>query len=417
MSRVSRRSLLAAAALTPVLAACGGREDRPQAPADGVPRGDLSVWLHQTRAYDAVFTPLVEKYTREFREVGVKPLFIPVAQLDTKLLTAFTGGSPPDVFRVGGWTIPGHARKGRLAPADQSLSSGFDKTAIDSLTYEGQVYGVPTDYTLCYLYYRRDRFAEAGLDPDRPPTTWEEVADYSKRLTSADGKKVGLQWILGNPQWTVMQLLALVKGKGGTILSPDGGKATMATDAGVEALRFYAGLGNAKLSNPLSAFGLFASGEAAMIVSGLFAMDLLPTLNKKLEFGKVYDIAPMPRFGAGPAVVPAYTWGWAVAEKSEIPHTAWHFIDYLQRPDVAAEQLREAGSLTPITGWEKLEGADQKAIEIMAASAPDADFGPRTPVWAEMAKALTDAGDAVAHGKKTPEQAAQDFDQAMRLAL
>ena len=428
MTMLTRRNLLRTAALATasgVLAACGS-DPVATVPADGVPRGKISVWLHQTKSYDKVFTPLLRSYMQEFGGVDITPLYVPVAQLDAKLLTAFAGDVPPDLFKIGGWTIPGHARKGRLAPIipkamgvadEKALIQDYDPHAIGSLSYEGKVYGVPIDYTICYLYYRRDRFIEAGLDPDKPPTTWEEVAEYSKRLTSADGKKVGLQWILGNPQWTLMQLLALVKGKGGSILSPDAGKATLATDAGVEALRYYGSLGNAKLSNPLSGFGLFATGEAAMLVSGLFAMDLFPTLNPKLTFGKVFDIAPMPRWDAGQPVAPAYTWGWAVAKQSKLPYTAWHFVDYLQRQDVAAKQLKDASLLTPVKGWEKLPGADQKALDIMAASAPHADFGPQTPVWNEMAKALTDAADAVAFGKKTPEQAAADFDQAMRITL
>ncbi|MEV4110731.1 ABC transporter substrate-binding protein [Nonomuraea sp. NPDC049695] len=428
MTRLSRRALLRTATLATasgLLAACGS-DPAPAVPADGVPRGKLSVWLHQTKAYDKVFNPLLHSYVQEFGGVDVTPLYVPVDKLDAKLLTAFAGDVPPDLFKIGGWTVPGHARKGRLAPImpkamgvadEKALVQKYDEHAIGSLSYDGKLYGVPIDYTICYLYYRRDRFAEAGLDPDKPPTTWEEVAEYSKRLTSADGKKVGLQWILGNPQWTLMQLLALVKGKGGAILSPDATKATLATDPGIEALRYYGSLGNPKLSNPLSGFGLFATGEAAMLVSGLFAMDLFPTLNPKLTFGKVFDIAPMPRWESGPPVAPAYTWGWAVAKKSRLQYTAWHFIDYLQREDVAATQLKDAGLLTPVKGWEKLPGADQKAIEIMADSAPHADFGPQTPVWNEMAKALTDAADAVAFGKKTPEQAAADFDQAMRIAL
>ncbi|MEV0354179.1 ABC transporter substrate-binding protein [Nonomuraea sp. NPDC050680] len=428
MSMMTRRNLLKTAALTTasgLLAACGS-DPVATVPADGVPRGKISVWLHQTKAYDAVFTPLLRGYMQEFGGVDITPLYVPVDKLDAKLLTAFAGDVPPDLFRIGGWTIPGHARKGRLAPIipkamgvadEKALVQDYDEHAISSLSYEGKLYGVPTDYTICYLYYRKDRFAAAGLDPDKPPTTWEEVAEYSKRLTSADGKKVGLQWILGNPQWTLMQLLALVKGKGGTILSPDAGKATLATDAGVEALRYYGSLGNAKLSNPLSGFGLFATGEAAMLVSGLFAMDLFPTLNPKLTFGDVFDIAPMPRWDAGKPVAPAYTWGWAVAKQSKLPYTAWHFVDYLQRQDVAAKQLKDASILTPVKGWEKLPGADQKALDIMADAAPYADFGPQTPVWNEMAKALTDAADAVAFGKKTPEQAAADFDQAMRMTL
>ncbi|MEV1238651.1 substrate-binding domain-containing protein [Nonomuraea sp. NPDC050022] len=429
MSMMTRRNLLKTAALTTasgLLAACGSADPVASVPADGVPRGKISVWLHQTKAYDAVFTPLLRSYMQEFGGVDITPLYVPVDKLDAKLLTAFAGDVPPDLFRIGGWTIPGHARKGRLAPIipkamgvadEKALVQDYDEHAISSLSYEGRLYGVPTDYTICYLYYRKDRFAAAGLDPDKPPTTWEEVAEYSKRLTSADGKKVGLQWILGNPQWTLMQLLALVKGKGGTILSPDAGKATLATDAGVEALRYYGSLGNPKLSSPLSGFGLFATGEAAMLVSGLFAMDLFPTLNPKLTFGDVFDIAPMPRWDAGKPVAPAYTWGWAVAKQSKLPYTAWHFVDYLQRQDVAAKQLKDASILTPVKGWEKLSGADQKALDIMADAAPYADFGPQTPVWNEMAKALTDAADAVAFGKKTPEQAAADFDQAMRMTL
>ncbi|MFG1960349.1 extracellular solute-binding protein [Nonomuraea sp. NPDC049028] len=428
MSMMTRRNLLKTAALTTasgLLAACGS-DPVATVPADGVPRGKISVWLHQTKAYDAVFTPLLRSYMQEFGGVDITPLYVPVDKLDAKLLTAFAGDVPPDLFRIGGWTIPGHARKGRLAPIipkamgvadEKALVQDYDEHAISSLSYEGRLYGVPTDYTICYLYYRKDRFAAAGLDPDKPPTTWEEVAEYSKRLTSADGKKVGLQWILGNPQWTLMQLLALVKGKGGTILSPDAAKATLATDAGVEALRYYGSLGNPKLSSPLSGFGLFATGEAAMLVSGLFAMDLFPTLNPKLTFGDVFDIAPMPRWDAGKPVAPAYTWGWAVAKQSKLPYTAWHFVDYLQRQDVAAKQLKDASILTPVKGWEKLSGADQKALDIMADAAPYADFGPQTPVWNEMAKALTDAADAVAFGKKTPEQAAADFDQAMRMTL
>jgi ABC-type glycerol-3-phosphate transport system substrate-binding protein len=428
MTMLTRRNLLRTAALATasgVLAACGS-DPVATVPADGVPRGKISVWLHQTKSYDAVFTPLLRKYMQEFGGVDITPLYVPVAQLDAKLLTAFAGDVPPDLFKIGGWTIPGHARKGRLAPIipkamgvadEKALIQDYDPHAIGSLSYEGKVYGVPIDYTICYLYYRRDRFIEAGLDPDKPPTTWEEVAEYSKRLTSADGKKVGLQWILGNPQWTLMQLLALVKGKGGGILSADGAKATLATDAGVEALRYYGSLGNAKLSNPLSGFGLFATGEAAMLVSGLFAMDLFPTLNPKLTFGKAFDIAPLPRWDGGQPVAPAYTWGWAVAKQSKLPYTAWHFVDYLQREDVAAKQLKDASLLTPVKGWEKLTGADQKALDIMAAAAPHADFGPQTPVWNEMAKSLTDAADAVAFGKKTPEQAAADFDQAMRITL
>ncbi|MFI6818880.1 extracellular solute-binding protein [Nonomuraea sp. NPDC050328] len=405
MAELTRRGLLAAGALT-LLAGCGDDQPRQQVAA-GKPQGEVNVWLHGSQETGEQFQALVHDYIAEFR-VDVRLLYLPVGQLDAKLLTAFTGGTPPDVFKIGHWSFPAHAKKNRLAPIDTKALplQAYEPGTTTPLTYQDVPYGVPIDFNPCLLYYRKDRFEQAGLDPDRPPATWEEVADYSARLTSADRRRVGLQWLYGDPQWALMMLTALIKGKGGEL----GGNPAL-----VEALTYMKGLGNPKLSNPLGALGLFYSGEAAMVVSGAFLGPALEKLGKNtLTFGRQYGVAPMPAWDGGRSVVPAYTWGWGVAKDSPNQYTAWHLVNYLQGARSVAANL-DNGIIIPTKGWREAGPRGKSEImKLVADSLPHVDFGPIIPGTVELAKAAAGAVDSVAHGKATPAEAAATFDAAVR---
>jgi multiple sugar transport system substrate-binding protein len=410
MADLTRRGLLAAGTLT-LLAGCG--KDRPEQQADdGRPQGTVHVWLHGSQDTGPQFQQLVQRYMADF-QVDVRLLYLPVGQLDAKLLTAFSGGAPPDVFKIGHWSFPAHAAKNRLAPVDTRALPlrDYEPGTTTPLTYKDVPYGVPVDFNPCLLYYRRDRFEQAGLDPDEPPATWEEVAEYSAKLTAGDRRRVGLQWLYGDPQWALMTLTALIKGKGGEF----GEKPSLATEQGIDALTYIAGIGNPELSNPLGALGLFYSGEAAMVVSGAFLGPALEKLGKdKLTFGKQYGVAPIPAWAGGPPVVPAYTWGWGVAEDSPNRFTAWHLVNYLQgAPSVAANL--DNGIIIPAKGWREAGPRGKSEImKIVAAGLPHVDFGPIVPGTLELAKAAAGAVDSVAHGKATPAQAAATFDAAVR---
>lgn len=205
-----------------------------------------------------------------------------------------------------------------------------------------------------------------------------------------------------------MMLTALTKGKGG--------KLTLATEEGINALTYMSGIGNPKLANPLGALGLFYSGEAAMVVSGAFLGPALEKLGKdKLTFGKQYGVAPMPAWDGGQPVVPAYTWGWGVAKDSPNQFTAWHLVNYLQgAPSVTANL--DNGIIIPTKGWRDAGPRGKSEImKIAADSLPHVDFGPIIPGTLELAKAAASAVDAVAHGKSTPAQAAAAFDATVRL--
>jgi multiple sugar transport system substrate-binding protein len=436
MERLSRRTVLktgfglgAAAGLSPLLQGCGDNGESGSEDNSGTPQGTVKVWMHQEELFDKVFQSAVADYRKKFPNVTIEPLQIPLPQLDTKLQTALIGDQAPDIVKTGGWTLANYIRKRQLEPVSlpavgassyEELAGRYQENALTSLTFDEKVYGVPIDFNTTYLFYRRDRFAQAGLDPDKPPTTWEQVAEYSKKLTTtgAGGKKIGWQWFYTTPIWSELELTPLVRGLGGRILSEDGSSSSLSSPEGIKALEYVASVGDPKLSNKNDVFGMFADGVAAMQLSGVFSVSLTHSFNSKAVFGETFDCAPVPQWAsAKEKTASGYTWAWTVPAKAKNKFTAWHFINFLQDRKVTDASLKTAGLIVPTKDWQKEPVAKGKEFQILSDQVSYADFGTQVPAWNEMAQALTDAITAVANGKKPADKAAKDFDDAMKGVL
>src|SRR5699024_8661353 len=91
------------------------------------------------------------------------------------------------------------------AAAEQSeVIMGLNENVLDVARADGQLYGVPIASYTMGLLYNRGVFEEAGLDPDSPPTTWDEVADAAQAIsegTEADG--FGLMTTSNTGGWTL----------------------------------------------------------------------------------------------------------------------------------------------------------------------------------------------------------------------
>jgi multiple sugar transport system substrate-binding protein len=421
MAAISRRdlirggaALLAFGGAASQLTACGDFDDPIGSAKDG-PQGTLNVWMHDEEANTPYFKTKAAEYTKKYPKVTIKPLFVPIANLDTKLTTAFTAGSPPDLIKTGAWTLAERVSKNQLAPLPpeqfgansvDDLKTRFDTNAFAPLTDDNQVYGVPIDFNSVNLWWRRDRFQEAGLDPATPPTTWEEVEAYNKQLTG--GGKVGLQWQLADNIWAMLQFIPLVYGLGGKIV--DGKKGMLSTDEGIKAIEYYSRVGNPDLSDPVGAFGLFAKGTSAILMSGRFTASLIPTLNKDAEIGEVVDSTTVPSWAGREKVAAGYSWGWNVAKKAKNPYTAWHFVNWLSGKDNVDEQLTKTGLVTPVAGWQELPSAKDKASQQLEEQLAYTEFGPVLPQWTETIKALLDALESVLRKQSSARDAASTFD-------
>ncbi len=165
------------------------------------------------------------------------------AVLWTKLDAAYAAGNPPAAIGFHIQEIAPYANKGMLEPIGDRLEKlGLDKSdfvpgTLEGGMYDGKLYGVPIDVHPIAMYYNVDMFKEAGLDPNKPPTTLNELIEYVKKLTKPDGS----QWGLGLEQkndiqfYTFMSIYDQFEGK----LVTDDYKSAFNSDAARKAMQFY----------------------------------------------------------------------------------------------------------------------------------------------------------------------------------
>ncbi|MBN2445505.1 MAG: extracellular solute-binding protein [Phycisphaerae bacterium] len=163
------------------------------------PRGQVDVppgrtVVHYWEKWSGTEAQVMQTIVNEFNQtVGAKQNiwvdYNSVSNVDQRMLIATAGGDPPDVAGLFDYIIPQFAERGALMPledliADASINlDDFKPIWLQIGRYEGTLYALPsTPYTIG-LYYNRRLFREAGLDPNRPPTTTAELNEYAKRLT------------------------------------------------------------------------------------------------------------------------------------------------------------------------------------------------------------------------------------------
>jgi sn-glycerol 3-phosphate transport system substrate-binding protein len=105
-------------------------------------------------------------------------------------------------------------------------------------TVEGEVWGVPFQRSTIVLYYNKDMFAEAGLDPDSPPATWDEMVEAAKALRTGDRWGIMVP-STGYPYW-MFQAFAIQNGM--ELMSEDGTETYFDDPAVMEALEFWRSL-------------------------------------------------------------------------------------------------------------------------------------------------------------------------------
>ncbi len=185
-------------------------------------------------------------FEAENPDVTVELEFSGWSQHLEKLTTWFVSGVAPDVIQIGAEDL-GYVVTNRMAlPLDGYLArwgqlSDFPKPVIVDGQGGGHQYTVPYRIDQRTLVYRRDLFLQAGLDPERPPTTWDELVDAARRLTKADGQgritlagfNVGINFLLFAP---------FLFQAGGSVLSEDLRRAAFNQPAGVEAMQFLVDL-------------------------------------------------------------------------------------------------------------------------------------------------------------------------------
>ena len=122
--------------------------------------------------------------------------------------------------------------------ADKEWLNGFYPALMANGKIEGQTWGIPFQRSTIVAYYNKDLFRAAGLDPEAPPTTWDEMISMGKALTNDDTYGLMIP-STGYPYW-MFQALAIQNGK--EVMSGDGLTTYFDDPTVVETLEFWKSL-------------------------------------------------------------------------------------------------------------------------------------------------------------------------------
>jgi sn-glycerol 3-phosphate transport system substrate-binding protein len=125
---------------------------------------------------------------------------------------------------------------------DRKWLDSFYPTLMENGKTAGKTWGVPFQRSTIVMYYNKDMFRAAGLDPEQPPATWDELVSMSKKLTKADGSQWGAMIpSTGYPYW---MFGALAMQNDQVLMNEAGNQTYFDQPKVVEALQFWKDLGN-----------------------------------------------------------------------------------------------------------------------------------------------------------------------------
>jgi len=160
-----------------------------------------------------------------------------------KALTALKSGKPAQLSVMFSIDIYDLIEQDAIIPFDDLLTTDADRAWLDSFYPAlmengrtlGKTWGIPFQRSTIVMYYNKDLFRKAGLDPEKPPATWQELVEMGKKLTTPEHYGLMIP-STGYPYW---MFGALAKQNGEVLMDGDGKKTFFANKGVIEALQFW----------------------------------------------------------------------------------------------------------------------------------------------------------------------------------
>ena len=247
------------------------------------------------------------EFSKTHPDIEVKVLSTSLREFEQKLVTSIPTGTGPEVFDVGPYIAIKLMDAGLLPvnppELDSYLKSGaWSQFAVDYVTIKGKTYGLPLmNGSRAALFYNKDMFKEAGLDPNKPPTTYKELMEAAQKLTTYDKSgnviRSGLSLrISGGGSGLTEKFRFVLHNAGADLIVPTGDgkwKNGIDNEAGRDALRYYIdALHKYKVDDPQVKHDsdAFVTDTTAMFLRESWVIGEVKSKNPNLNYG----VAPMP---------------------------------------------------------------------------------------------------------------------------
>jgi sn-glycerol 3-phosphate transport system substrate-binding protein len=221
-------------------------------------RADTELTFYYPIAVGGPLSKVIDGLAAEFEKQnpGVKVHPIYAGNYDDariKALAALKAGQPAQLSVLFSIDIYELLEQDVIVPWDDVASTADDKAWIKSFypalmmngTYKGKVYGIPFQRSTIVLYWNKDAFKEAGLDPDRPPATWAEMQQMAQKLVKKDANGNVSRWGVEVPStgYAYWMFQAFARENGQDLMNRDGNKTNYDNPDVIAALQYWRDLG------------------------------------------------------------------------------------------------------------------------------------------------------------------------------
>lgn len=313
-------------------------------------------WYGATQEEQVAYKQMIAEFEKKNPGIEVNAMLIPQKYVERKLILSISGGVPPDVVRfyahLGGELMSRGAleRMDDLARRDKLDLQDFYPVGIKQNTYQGRLYGMPWVLSPNALFYNKQAFREAGLDPNKPPKTWAELEKYAMKLTKRDAKgnltSLGFADFLYNPNNFALYTWQT----GGDLISANGLRATFNGPEGKQALEWMKSFLAKEVGSVTdlqtfaanfkgSAQDPFGQGLLAMRIDSPFRIPELKKYFPNLDYGITmipYDKVPASEVVGNSLVIP---------RGSRHREAAWKFVKFASSSEQMQNLCRVSGRI------------------------------------------------------------------------
>lgn len=392
----------------------------------------LTFWTHTHPPMIKLNKKLIAAYEKKHPNVRIEYQTIPNTQFGTKMLTALSNGTGPDIINMDDGALRGeYIPKKLVAPIDPKafgaksvadLKSRYVPHAIDGAKgTDGTLYGVPSELDATAFVINTKHFTDAGLDPNKPPKTWDDVVSDGKKLVAA-GHKQAFNFSYIHSGWYMTDYQTLLAQTGGALANQGCSKATADQPRSVQAMQMWAEMARESgIANPNTAsreatapFTDLATGKQSMALAWPWSMEQIKESNPKTY--KQLKVVPLPQVNPDDPVVRWYGYDWAVNSASENKTEAWKFISFLSSHP--QQWLSDVGFFQGRKGWENTEAG--KSIDFAPAwskAYTNGKFDHVCQHWSEVKDQLKDAVDKVVFDGADPQKALDKANAQMQTSI
>jgi len=360
------------------------------------------------------FNALNKGITVEYRQIQFDDVV-------SEAMRAYSTGQAPDIIAIDNPEHALFASRGafldlteKIAASDVVKPENYYPGPLKSVMWDGKYFGIPKATNTIALYYNKDMFKAAGLDPNSPPQTWDALVEAARKLTDPSKNVYGLTFSAKANEEGTFQFLPWAQMGGG-------GYDKINSEGAVKALETWKQIIDEKLASPdtltrsqWDSTGTFNSGNAAMAISGPWELD---RMLKEAKFDWGVALLPVPQEGAERSSAMG-DFNWAIFSNTEHPDEAFKVLEYFVSQD--DRMFKDFGQLPPRsditiapTGEPLKDAALKVFIEQLQYAQPR---GPH-PEWPKISKAIQDAIQAALTGqmsaKEALDQAAERIDAVL----